>query len=200
MFTGRTTFTHACQPDRARVSTTTFIHKTSKRVDIVYPFNLEANESPEEVVLHLQGYLTWTDLPPIYTYQRCVALWVQLINSNTSRLPRNVTAAKQSVRLTGLGQEGFDACALAILEIQHVLSGQLPPNSLEKFHPGTEQGHLTLDFSNRYLTLTEENSDQEVPMNSYIDPVSVLRERTPSNARHLADNEVLYFEKRPTSR
>ena len=109
-------------------------------------------------------------------------------------------SAKQAVRLTGLGREAFDSCALAILEIQQVLSGQLPLNSLERYRPGTEQGFLTLEFANRYLTVSSNSDDQEVPMNEYIDLVSVLSERVPANAKHTSDNEVLYFEKCLTAR
>ena len=58
-------------------------------------------------------------------------------------------AAKQSVTLSGLGEEGFDRCAVAILEIQQVISRQLPPNCMDKVQPGSDNGYLTLEFSNR---------------------------------------------------
>lgn len=188
------------KPDRARVSTSTFTHKIDKRVDLTYPVGLETEEAPEEVVLRVQGFVIWADLPPIHSYQRCVIFQSIPGTFNICRLPRNVLSAKQAIRLTGLGREAFDACAVAILEIQQILSGQLPPNSLQRYQPGTEQGYLTLEFANRYFTVSNNSDDQEVPMNTYIDPVSVLRERVPANAKHTADNEVLYFEKRTTTR
>ena len=103
-------------------------------------------------------------------------------------------AAKQSVTLSGLGEEGFDRCAVAILEIQQVISRQLPPNCMDKVQPGSDNGYLTLEFSNRYFSTSKDPQDEVVSMNAYVDPVSVLQEQVTSDAKHFADNKVLYYE------
>ena len=104
-------------------------------------------------------------------------------------------AAKQSVRLTGLGQDSFDACAIAILELQQVLAAQLPPGSMSKFVPGKDSGYLTLEFSNRYFTVDTDHQLDAADLNPYIDPLNILGNRALANARHTSDNEVLYFER-----
>lgn len=103
-------------------------------------------------------------------------------------------AARQWIKLTGLGVDAFDSCATAILEIQQVLSSHLPHQTMQTWSPGTENGHIVLEFSNRYFS-DSGICDEDVSITSEIDPLSLLRNRMPSRARHSMDNQVLYYER-----
>lgn len=95
-----------------------------------------------------------------------------------------------------MGNEAFDACALAVLEVHQVFSQNLPPDSLQTFElPAKEHGCITLEVSNRYYSTEKESTDLPIVMNPDIDPLSILRERVPATAKHVADNEVLYYER-----
>lgn len=50
------------QPDFARVCTE--LHQQGGRVDVIYPRNLDEPEV-EEMVLRTQGFVVYTQLPPI---------------------------------------------------------------------------------------------------------------------------------------
>ena len=82
------------------------------------------------------------------------------------------------------------------MEIQELLASQLPANSVDKLVPETTNKFLTLEFSNRYFTLDARGIEEEIPMNPLIDPLSLLRNRVPPNAKHVSDNQVLYYERK----
>lgn len=113
------------------------------------------------------------------------------------RIPKNILAAKQWVKLSGLGLDAFDQCATAILEIQQVLSTHLPANTLQPWSPKVERGCMTIEVANRYFS-DQEIADEDEVLGDAIDPLHLLRNRMPSNARHTRDNEVLYYERRGT--
>lgn len=104
-------------------------------------------------------------------------------------------SAKQWVKLSGLGLDAFDQCATAILEIQQVLSTHLPASALQPWAPKVERGCMTIEFSNRYFS-DQEIADEEEVIGDTIDPLHLLRNRMPSQARHTKDNGVLYYERR----
>lgn len=57
---------HSYQPDHARVSTDVFARGPGRsRVDIVYPINHENRDTPEEMVFRVQGFVAYSDLPPV---------------------------------------------------------------------------------------------------------------------------------------
>ena len=113
------------------------------------------------------------------------------------RLPRNRRQAAQSVVLTGLGLDKFEHAVQAVLQIYNHFSRNLPQGSLTEWEPQVVNGHLTLPFSNRYLSSFEEAQGMEqVPIPKEVDPNGVLR-KSVQKVYHTSDNEVLYFERVP---
>ena len=97
--------------------------------------------------------------------------------------------------MTGLGAEQFDTFAAGALAIQHVLSSHAPEDAMIKWHPGSSNGFLHLDISNRWFTRDRDGDDLEMPIPDDLDPFNILRSRMSSRARYTAENEVLYYER-----
>ena len=49
---------------------TVFTRKLQQRMDLVYPQTESADDSPEEVILAVQGYAVHADLPPVLNSHR----------------------------------------------------------------------------------------------------------------------------------
>ena len=116
-----------------------------------------------------------------------------------ARIPKNILSAKQSIKLTGLGVEAFDACAAAILEVQQVFSTCLLPNAMQKWTPTMEHGYLVLEVSNWYFS-NRDIADDNLHLLDCIDLLHLLCNWMPFNTCHLKDNEVLYFERQKSER
>lgn len=110
-------------------------------------------------------------------------------------MPPKVLQARQSVKLTGLGVDKFDAYIRGIMEICEVLSMHVPANAMQPYTPAIENGNLVLEFGNRYLSIGQDAQDEEIDL-AAIDPLRLLRNRMPPGARHVDDNQVLYYEMR----
>lgn len=111
------------------------------------------------------------------------------------RLGKNASAARQSVKLTGLGIDSFNESAQAMLELSQVIARQLPPGALMDFMPSQEQGFIVLEFANRYFSSAKDSVQaQEIEIPKTIDPFGILRLHI-GNGRYTEDNEVLYFER-----
>lgn len=80
------------------------------------------------------------------------------------------------------------------MEIHSYLSSVLPAGTLHPWTPTTDEGHLCLEFSNRYFTSKSDNTHAAVSFTKEVDPLGLLEELTPE-LRHTEDNEVLYYER-----
>lgn len=193
--------TNAVQTDRARMTTIGHTEGVQQRVDLVYP--AKDGQLPEEAIFTVHGFLVESNLPPVTSSQRYVQCFGldRMIFAYTPalRLPSNISSAKQSVRLSGLGLEAFNKSIHGLLEIQEVLSLHVPLNTMTPWSPLREKGHPVLEFGNRYFTSVKDGQDEnedDIPLDS-IDPAHVLRSRVPPGARHLSDNVVLYYQMPP---
>ncbi|KAA1478959.1 hypothetical protein DENSPDRAFT_788611, partial [Dentipellis sp. KUC8613] len=135
----------------------------------------------EEAVFEVQGVLVGLDLPPILA---------------RNQLPERISWAKQGVQITGLGHPFFGEAVAAILAIHRCLGRTYSLEGLRSWIC-PQFGHFhSLDFSNRYITPTTlVNGEPSVPFSSLVDPAGALLAATQHFGAHLADNEVLYFER-----
>ncbi|KAI1788706.1 hypothetical protein LXA43DRAFT_1097017 [Ganoderma leucocontextum] len=139
----------------------------------------------EEVVLQVQGFLTNLNLPPVRQ---------QNIPRNLSRL----TDLKQSVTLTGLGVESFDAAVRGVQAVHQFFHNHVSRGGahLREWVPGRDGQDLTLTFANRYLMSSRDAAGEtSLDMAGIIDPFNVLQPLLRGEA-HLADNVVEYWERR----
>ena len=97
--------------------------------------------------------------------------------------------------MTGLGADQFDACAAGALAIQRVLSTHAPEDAMQKWRPGSSNGFLHLDISNRWFTRDRDGDDLGMPIPDDLDPFNILRSRMSSRSRYTTENEVLYYER-----
>ena len=121
----------------------------------------------------------------------------QLITTYTQngRIPKNPLAARQSIVLTGLGSEGFERAARAVLQIHTLFSSTLPEDSLLPWKPIRDSGYICLEFSNRYFKGKDDGDATVLPLGRKIDPYDLLRSKCQS-AEHTEDNVVLYYERK----
>ncbi|KAI0340233.1 hypothetical protein BDW22DRAFT_1334836 [Trametopsis cervina] len=147
---------------------------------VVHPFDPSEGSEREEVVVNIQGYIFRCNLPPIH---------------RSEQLPKNTLAAKQSVVLTGLNCEAFNAAGRAIIEIHSYLSSTLPDGSLQAWTPAKDDDSICLEFSNRYF-MSGDRVDKldSIPFTREVDPKGILHGRI-QGLTHTEENEVLYFEK-----
>ncbi|KAI1796531.1 hypothetical protein LXA43DRAFT_1057812 [Ganoderma leucocontextum] len=116
----------------------------------------------EEAILRVQGSILNVDLPPVRQYN---------IPRNLNRL----TDLKQSVTLTGLGTDQFDAAVHGVQAIYQLFYNHISRSGgrLREWIPGHDHQDLTLTFTNRYLTSSRDAADEV----------------------HIADNVVEYWER-----
>lgn len=103
---------------------------------------------------------------------------------------------KQSVTLTGLGMDRFDAAVHGMQTIHQVLSNHVSQagGHLRNWTPGRDGQDLTLTFANRYLTSARDVGDEtSIDMSAVVDPLNVLHPLI-KNEVHTADNVVEYWE------
>lgn len=116
-----------------------------------------------------------------------------------SRLTKHPAAAKQAIKLTGLGTEPFNEATEALLALTQAISRQLPPGALLPSTPDIEQGFIVLEFSNRYFTAAQdilEPDATQIPQ--CVDPFGILRSCELAGS-YTQDNHVLYFERQAGS-
>ena len=83
------------------------------------------------------------------------------------------------------------------MEIHHKLATHVPEGSMEPWKPFCDgaDGYLSFDASNRYFTEDARTDEHAVPFHPQVDPLDILRGRAPHSLRHVADNQVLYYER-----
>ncbi|KAI1793219.1 hypothetical protein LXA43DRAFT_1059933, partial [Ganoderma leucocontextum] len=142
----------------------------------------------DEVVLRIQGFIIDLNLPPLRKYH---------IPRNSSRL----IDLKQSVTLTGLGVQGFDAAVRGIQNIYQVFANHISKSGgrLREWVPGRDQQDLTLTFASRYLTSSRDAGEEPLAdLAEFVDPFNVLRPLLRGEV-HTVDNVVEYWERRKYS-
>ncbi|KAI1787214.1 hypothetical protein LXA43DRAFT_896598 [Ganoderma leucocontextum] len=141
-----------------------------------------------EVVLRIQGFIIDLNLPPLRKYH---------IPQNSSRL----IDLKQSVTLTGLGVQGFDAAVRGIQNIYQVFANHISKSGghLREWVPGRDQQDLTLTFASRYLTSSRDAGEEPLAdLAEFVDPFNVLRPLLRGEV-HTVNNVVEYWERRKYS-
>lgn len=131
-------------------------------------------------------------------------MYLPLIQSftNSHRIPRNrnrIIDMKQSVTVSGLGLEEFDGAVRAVKAIHQRFAAHVGGlgGTLRDWSPQRDGEHLTLMFSNRYLTEAKYAAG-ETPMDlgEFVDPLQVLRPMLVNRSEvHIQDNVVEYWER-----
>ncbi|KAI1785801.1 hypothetical protein LXA43DRAFT_899057, partial [Ganoderma leucocontextum] len=135
----------------------------------------------DEVILRIQGFIIDLNLPP-------------LRNSHLIDL-------KQSVTLTELGIQGFDAAVRGIQNIYQVFANHISKSGgrLREWVPGRDQQDLTLTFASRYLTSSCNAGEEPLAdLAEFVDLFNVLRPLLHGEV-HTVDNVVEYWEHRKYS-
>lgn len=116
-------------------------------------------------------------------------------NSQTIRLGKTFSQARQTVTLSGLGTEGFNQAVLALLKIHQFFRDNCAEGQVGNWVTHKDRGHPILTFGNRYLTtVTQDQPSQKVLSLDDVDPLKILRNAVP-DAVHTTENQVLYFER-----
>ena len=103
---------------------------------------------------------------------------------------------KQSIALTGLGTDRFDAAVRGIQTIHQVLSNHIfqAGGHLRDWTPGRDGQDLTLTFGNRYLTSARDiGNESSIDMSTIVDPLNILHPLMKTEV-HTANNVVEYWE------
>lgn len=103
---------------------------------------------------------------------------------------------KQSIALTGLGTDRFDAAVRGIQTIHQVLSNHIfqAGGHLRDWTPGRDGQDLTLTFSNHYLTSARDiGNKSSIDISTIVDPLNILCPLIKTEV-HTADNVVEYWE------
>ncbi|KAH8103151.1 hypothetical protein BXZ70DRAFT_1006306 [Cristinia sonorae] len=177
--------------DRARVSTAVYARDPTKpksRVDMIYPLQ-NKDEQPEEIVFRVQGYLVYAELPPVW----------KLPSSRTDN--QKMIHPKQIVTLSGLGHPMFARNFIGLQALQDVFSANLGRDVFLPLKTTTMFGHPVIQFSNRYLSTSQESDGQEAAeLTGDIDPAGLIDKLAHQyGGAHLLDNMVQYFEKGPSA-
>jgi len=102
---------------------------------------------------------------------------------------------RQSVTLTGLGIQSFQAAVDGIIAIHSIFSRQFPHGTLEPWQPSWFLDHHTITASNRYFSekrLCPCLIPIPFPMN--VDPKGILNTMMGEKLIHAEENEVKYYE------
>ena len=104
---------------------------------------------------------------------------------------------KQSITVTGLGCEPFEAAVRGIQCIYETFCLHINTlgGTLRKWTPSLDSEDLTLTFNNRYLTFAKNASqDSIINLSRTIDPFNILGPQL-TNQVHTLDNVVEYWER-----
>jgi hypothetical protein len=102
---------------------------------------------------------------------------------------------RQAVTLTAFGAPNIQACINSIVDIRHIFTRSLPPDSLDDWIPALFDGHAAIDMGNRYFVGRHDKADNEtVFFKACVDPDGILEEAMGSEFAHTLENEVEYFE------
>ncbi|KAF7790675.1 hypothetical protein EIP86_001631 [Pleurotus ostreatoroseus] len=169
--------------DSARTVTQVDVPRARTRADLV---KRKPNSSElEEYVATLHGYVVKTMLPPITT---------------SNQLPKNPRHTSQSIILGGLGASEFEESVQGVLEVYNQFRRSFSHGVLQDWEPRTVDGHLSLMFSNRFYSSSDEARGLKTEnIDQLVDPFGILAEAVPDGI-HTIDNQVLYYERYRTAK
>ncbi|KAI0091807.1 hypothetical protein BDY19DRAFT_991481 [Irpex rosettiformis] len=170
---------HLSQSHDLRETVQVYEKGSSGRKDLVYSGEQQDSVEREEIVVTLQGFILRCNLSPI---------------TRNDQLSKNPVAAKQSLVLTGLGNDDFETAARAVLEIHTLFASTLPDNALLPWKPIRDEDFVCIEFSNRFFETGGDSESRIVQLSADIDPMGFLRAHCPTG-RHTEDNVVLYYER-----
>ncbi|KAH7906137.1 hypothetical protein BJ138DRAFT_1117847 [Hygrophoropsis aurantiaca] len=138
----------------------------------------KATDDKEEAVFTLQGVISDLDLPPLKNRPRA----------------QHVRHIRQSITLTGLGNQDFEQAVTTLYGLDTLLERQAPPGSIEKWQPTDYAGYTAIDIQNRYFTPKKfANGLPSVPFDDAVDPNGYLKDSVGSELIHTDDNRVEYY-------
>lgn len=156
------------------------------------------NDTPEEVILNIQGYLTKAKIPPIThesEYVSCVPCVTHPLITVASIACTKVLHTEQYMRITGLGNAQFGESAVSMLSIHQLFSKQLMKGSIHDWEVKREQDYIVLDFHNPYLSLREKIlSSNIIDIPQDVDPLGILRKHV-TNEVFTTDSIVQCFQR-----
>jgi len=104
--------------------------------------------------------------------------------------------AKQSVKIMGMGCQGFDEAVAGMVAVTQKMSGMYRAGSFLTWMPEHQNQHFSLSFSNRYLTPSHLAKGQSpCHIDPTIDPHGYLQQAASYSGVHLEDNQVFYYER-----
>lgn len=131
------------------------------------------------------------------SHRRCGP--VQLIARTSSRNTRGGDRRGflgQRISISGLGSDAFAEATETIQRISETLSREFASDEYEAWQPGQHGEHVTINASNRYMTLSRDVVDQKIrPFSREVDPRGILQAMTGEDLVHTDDNEVQYYER-----
>ncbi|KAK0216370.1 hypothetical protein IW262DRAFT_1464909 [Armillaria fumosa] len=134
----------------------------------------------EEIVFTITGAINTLDLPPI--------------TRETRNQKEKARFLSQTIRLTGLGSEGFEDTVQAIKMVQQMGEQEFKEGELEDWKPSVMQGCMVVELSNRYFRpRTASNEEESVPFSTDVDPEGILGRLMQHKLMHTDNNIVSYF-------
>lgn len=101
---------------------------------------------------------------------------------------------RQSVTITGLGNENFKANITKITAIENLFNREFRDNSLSDWSPSTFKHMAAIDISNRIFTKTYGAPDSHPEeIHPSIDPTGRLKKLAGQEYIHTIDNKVEYY-------
>ena len=121
-----------------------------------------------------------------------------LTHSENSPNSNNTKFLRQSVRITGYGNETFDKLLANMARVYAIFKRAVGPQLQDEMGVTEEEGYSAIDASNRYFSLrTETNEVDERSITDEMDPKRYLRKAAGVKYIHTEENKVLvyYFER-----
>ncbi|RXW19797.1 hypothetical protein EST38_g6060 [Candolleomyces aberdarensis] len=135
-----------------------------------------SGEGLEEACFRVQGVLCGKDLPPV------------ILNGARKFI-------RQSVKITGFGNEDMLQCIKQIEAVYLKMSNQFKEGSLEPWQPSIFEENAALDASTRYFTpANHSTAGDTVDFAPHVDPDGRLRDLMETEYVHTTDNRVDYME------
>jgi hypothetical protein len=107
----------------------------------------------------------------------------------------NIKFLRQSVRITGYGNESFENLTADVARIQALFKRAIGPQFQDEAGLSQHDGFTAIDASNRYFTLrTERNQNDEHAITDEMDPMGYLKKAAGNKYIHTEENKVHYFE------
>ena len=119
-----------------------------------------------------------------------------LSHGENSPNSNNTKFLRQSVRITGYGNETFDKLPANMARVYAIFKRAVGPQLQDEMGVTEEEGYSAIDASNWYFSLkTETNEVDERLITDKMDPKRYLRKAAGVKYIHTEENKVYYFER-----